>query len=134
MVDDALNILSKMNIVANKILLDESFQLSDLNHNDMLIFATPSWFDSGLDGQPHTSFISFMNKNSKSDFSEYKTAFIGLGDNTYARFCRGIDIVEDYFTSRGASKISDTLKLDSYQFDMEKGRVDLEKWINSLPL
>jgi flavodoxin len=62
MVDDALNILSKMNIVANKILLDESFQLSDLNHNDMLIFATPSWFDSGLDGQPHTSFISFMNK------------------------------------------------------------------------
>jgi flavodoxin len=102
--------------------------------DSLIIFATPSWSEDGKDGQPHTHFLKFMKISNEEDLSEIKTAFIGLGDKTYARFCQGIDIVENYILNKGAKKISKTLKLNRYQFDQKKGRADLENWIATLPI
>ncbi|MBP9691433.1 flavodoxin-like domain-containing protein, partial [Candidatus Woesebacteria bacterium] len=83
---------------------------------DLVIFATPSWFDRGQEGQPHISFLEFMDQNQHADFSKLTCAFVGLGDSNYPHFCLAIDTLEDFFTKRGAKNITNALKLDNFQF------------------
>lgn len=102
--------------------------------HDLVIFATPSWFDRGQEGQPHMAFLQYMDEHTNDDFSSLSCAFVGLGDSSYAHFCLAIDTLEDFFTKRGAKNIGETLKLDNFYFNPEKETKKITVWIDSLPL
>lgn len=99
---------------------------------DLVVLATPSWFDRGQEGQPHTAFLSYMDTHVGDDFSGKKFGFIGLGDSNYAHFCLAIDILEDFFTQRGAQKWGETLKLDNFYLNTEEETKKIHDWCNSL--
>ena len=101
---------------------------------ELVIFSTPSWFDRGQEGQPHMSFLEFMDENTEADFSSLKCAFVGTGDSSYAHFCLAIDTLEDFFTKRGAQKVGETLKIDNFQFNPDEESRKLKQWIETLPL
>jgi len=101
---------------------------------DLVIFATPSWFDRGEEGQPHIAFLQFMDEHTHDDFLTLSCSFVGLGDSSYAHFCLAIDTLEDFFTKRGAKKLGETLKLDNFYFNPEEETKKLTAWINTLPL
>lgn len=101
---------------------------------DLVIFATPSWFDRGEEGQPHMAFLQFMDENKNADFSTLSCSFVGLGDSSYAHFCLAIDTLEDFFTKRGAKRQGETLKLDNFYFNPETETKKLTTWIEALPL
>lgn len=102
--------------------------------HDLVIFATPSWFDRGEEGQPHMAFLQYMDEHTNDDFSALSCAFVGLGDSSYAHFCLAIDTLEDFFTKRGAKNIGETLKLDNFYFNSEQETKKLISWIDKLPL
>ena len=102
--------------------------------HDLTIFATPSWFDRGQEGQPHMAFLQFMDEHLNDDFSSLSCSFVGLGDSSYAHFCLAIDTLEDFFTKRGAKKLGETLKLDNFYFNPEQETKKLTDWIDSLSL
>jgi len=99
---------------------------------DLVIFATPSWFDRGIEGQPHMAFLAYMDDHTDADFSALNCAFIGLGDSSYAHFCLAIDTLEDFFTKRGARSVGAALKLDSFQLNPVPETEKLHAWISLL--
>src|SRR5690606_14932298 len=108
--------------------------ISELTNTDLTIFATPSWLERKLDGQPHTSFLQFMDAAQNDSFSGMKYALVGLGDSTYARFCHGIDVIEEFLKQKQTEKKGETLKLDSFFFDQERQTVRLNEWLEQLSL
>lgn len=102
--------------------------------HDLVIFATPSWFDRGQEGQPHIAFLQFMDEHTNDDFSMLSCAFVGLGDSSYAHFCLAIDTLEDFFTKRGAKNIAETLKLDNFYFNPDQETQKLTEWIEEMSL
>lgn len=112
----------------------ENFKPKKNQSDSLIIFATPSWLEENKDAQPHTHFISFINNNESSDFSNMNMAFMGLGDSDYPRFCGGIDIVANFFISKGAKKIGNTLKLNKYQFYPQQGDLQIASWIDKLAI
>lgn len=106
----------------------------DLKKTDLTIFATPSWFECGKEGQPHISFLNFMDTAQNESFSGMKFALIGLGDSTYAHFCHAIDLLGGFLERHEAQNIAPTLKLDSFLSNTEHETKRLEEWIDRLPL
>lgn len=102
--------------------------------HDLVLFATPSWFDRGQEGQPHMAFLQFMDEHTNDDFSTLSCSFVGLGDSSYAHFCLAIDTLEDFFTKRGAKKKGETLKLDNFYFNAEHETRKLISWTDALQL
>lgn len=99
---------------------------------DVVIFATPSWFDRGQEGQPHTAFLEFMDAHHADDFSGISCAFVGLGDANYAHFCLAVDILEDFFTKRGAKKPFETLKIDNFYMNEATEKEKLKAWCRAI--
>jgi flavodoxin I len=99
---------------------------------DLVIFSTPSWYENGTEGQPHTNFLKFMEINSKASFVGLNCVFVGLGDSTYNKFCNAIEIVERFFTDRGANVTLPTLKLDRYFVNTDVEKEKLTSWTNKL--
>lgn len=104
----------------------------EYNDHDLVIFSTPSWFENGKEGQPHTNFLKFMEKNNQASFVGLNCVFVGLGDSTYNKFCNAIEIVEKFFTDRGANVTLPTLKLDRYFINTNVEKEKLVSWTNEL--
>lgn len=127
------SILSGMgHIVSISKIKDNNFCNKMLSSSDVVIFATPSWLDAGKEGQPHISFIEYMEENKNSEFSNLKCAFVGLGDKNYAHFCKGAEIIKDFYITRKAKNIATILKIDSYQFNHEEATSQIETWLNKI--
>lgn len=106
----------------------------DLKSADLTIFATPSWFERGKEGQPHISFLNFMDTAQNESFKDMKFALIGLGDSTYAHFCHAIDMLGGFLERHEAKNVTQTLKLDSFLSNTGPETKRLEEWIDQLPL
>lgn len=78
--------------------------------NDHFILATSTW--------EHGEINPFWNKLlaelSRQDMHGKKAAFIGLGDKRYESvlFCKGIDILQEAFMSRGGETVGEVLKIE----------------------
>ncbi len=112
----------------------DGIQPSDLKNADLTIFATPSWFERGKEGQPHISFLDFMDQAHNESFKGMKFALIGLGDSTYAHFCHAIDMLGGFFERHEGVNITETLKLDGFFSNTEQETKRLEDWVNQLSL
>ncbi len=99
---------------------------------DLFLFATPSWLERDREGQPHINFITFMEKFNKSSFADKKITIMGLGDETYAHFCGGVDVLKKFFEERGGKILSEPLKLDSYYMKDEECKKIMKEWIAKL--
>ena len=102
--------------------------------HELLLFATPSWLERDREGQPHINFIKFMEKFNKESFANKNIALMGLGDETYAHFCGGVDILKKFLEERGGKILSSPLKLDSYLMKPEECKKIIKEWITALPL
>lgn len=112
----------------------DGVQTEDLKKTDLTIFASPSWFERGKEGQPHISFLNFMDTAQNESFKDMKFALIGLGDSTYAHFCHAVDMLGGFFERHEAINIAPTLKLDSFLSNSEHETQRLHQWLDQLPL
>lgn len=112
----------------------DGVQTEDLRKTDLTIFASPSWFERGKEGQPHISFLNFMDTAQHESFQGMKFALIGLGDSTYAHFCHAVDMLGGFFERHEATNVAPTLKLDSFLSNSEHETQRLYQWLDQLPL
>ena len=105
----------------------------DFSVHDFFLFATPSWLERDREGQPHVNFITFMEKFKEAAFKDKKIALMGLGDEVYAHFCGGVDVLKKFFEERGGKILSEPLKLNSYYMKKEECKKIIKEWISALP-
>jgi len=101
---------------------------------DLVIMGTPSWLEQNKEGQPHAYFLQFMTNTKDFSFEGTTFAIFGLGDRTYAHFCKAVDTLHEYLSSKKGVVVGQDLKIDSYLFDPEKGKKELRLWVDSLPI
>lgn len=109
-------------------------ELGECTKYDFIFMATPSWLENGQEGQPHLNFIKLLEQGKNISLQGKKFAIFGLGDETYAHFGRGADILANTIQERGGEIVSKPLKIDSYYVDPEKHEKQLTEWLDSLPL
>ncbi len=113
---------------ANEITLDA------FNTFDFIIIATPSWLENGKEGQPHANFIALMNSSEQTVITGKKCAIFGLGDETYAHFARGADILAKFIEEKGGVLVTKPFKIDSYYVNTNRHEQQLTEWVKQLPL
>lgn len=104
--------------IQNPLLRVEQVSLKVFNQGDVFIFATSTWEHGEVNPYFH-DFLLDLDQQSDDFLLGKKIIFIGLGDTRYepVNFCKGIDIVEEALLSKGASKISNTLKINGHPHD-----------------
>lgn len=96
---------------------------------DLRIFASPSWDNGELEGQPHEDFTAFMQKSAGKNFSGKFCAIFGLGDTSYGHFCGAVDLLEEFVKKHGGKLIAESFRIDSYMFDPEGFDKKLAEWV-----
>jgi len=99
---------------------------------DLRIFASPSWDNDGLEGQPHVDFVNFMNNSADKKFGNKPCAVFGLGDSSYGHFCGAVDIISEYVKKAEGNLIVEPLKIDGYLFNMDANNELLSEWAGKL--
>ena len=99
---------------------------------DLRIFASPSWDNDGLEGQPHIDFVNFMNNSAGKKFENKPCAVFGLGDTSYGHFCGAVDIIAEFVKKAEGKLIADPLKIDGYLFNMDSNNALLTEWAGKL--
>lgn len=79
-----------------------------------VIFASPSWEDQGVDGQPLPEVRQVIESLTAEDLIGKKVALCGLGDISYPHFCGAVDIMEALLKDREVTPIVPSLKIDRY--------------------
>ena len=108
--------------------------LDQFSSPDLVIFGTPSWLVDNIEGKPHTNFIKLMETMKDSHLKEKNIAIFGLGDESYAHFCEGVDILEKFIKEKQGNIITKSLKLNSYYTNQEECHKKITAWIESMPL
>ncbi len=118
------------NTVETKMISEVDFD-STLSY-DLRIFATPTWDNDGLEGQPHMDFVSFMKNSTGKNYGGKACAVFGLGDSSYSHFCTAVDILDDFVKKSGGTLVVPSLKIDGYLFNMEGNNKLLSEWAAKL--
>lgn len=116
--------------VTVKMISELSFE--DTLSYDLRIFASPTWDNEGLEGQPHMDFVTFMNNSAGKKFDGKPCAVFGLGDSSYGHFCGAVDIIADFVKKAGGTLVGEPLKIDGYLFNMDANNQLLSDWANKL--
>lgn len=108
--------------------------LSEINHNDLVIFGSCTWFEDKKEGQPHSGFIALMQYAKEIPFQKKGFAVFALGDaSQYAvHFCGAADTLEKFVTENGGKLVVPPLRVDRFYFDQEKNTKLVEKWAGEL--
>jgi len=98
---------------------------------DVLIVGSPSWEIDGKDGQPLPEVIALLESMPTESFISKKVAVFGLGDETYKRFCGGVDVILAKLTEKGVTTITEPLRIDRY-YSTHDNQTKLVEWAQSL--
>ncbi len=109
-------------------------KLSEFNHYDFIMLGTPSWLERNEEGQPHENFIKFIEASKNEVIEPKQCAVFGLGDETYAHFGGGADMLSKFLQEKGCNMSAKPLKIDSFYVDQEKNEKQIAEWIKTLPL
>lgn len=107
---------------------------SEISDYGTVFFASPSWLENDKEGQPHINFLRFIESAKDIQFADKKFAFMGLGDESYAHFCNGIEIIKRFVQEKGGSILGEPLKIDSYYMNTEKNNEKIKSWLETIPL
>jgi len=102
-----------------------------LASHEILVVASPSWEDQGLDGQPLPEVRQFITSLSPADLFGKKIALLGLGDTAYPHFCGAIDVMEALFKKINVSPIIESLRIDKY-YSLPDNEHILHAWADKL--
>lgn len=109
-----------------------SAPLSDLESHDLIVFASPSWWVDNKDGQTHIGYYEFFESWRTAHFENKKIAVVGLGDKTYAHFCRAVDYIEKFVAERGGNPIISSLRIDRYFSNEPENQHLIYEWAQQL--
>jgi len=104
----------------------------DLKDFEFVIFGSPSWKVEGKEGQPHEFMQEFLGKLSAGDLEGKNIAFYGCGDRSYLHFCGAVDEMEKLLADKNIEKVGESLKIDSFFFDLDKNISDIRAWAENL--
>lgn len=105
---------------------------NDLIDCDLVIFGSPSWKVNNLEGQPHEFILELLSKLTSAELSGKNVAFYGCGDRAYLRFCGAVDEMEKMLSDKNITKVSESLKIDSFYFDLDNNIEKIRAWAGSL--
>lgn len=111
---------------------------SEVNQYDVVILGSPSWdFTTAegqrLEGQPHETMQQLLAQLQKdSSLAGRKFAIYGLGDSSYTHLCGAVDQMEQFVKNISAHQIIDSLRIDSYYFDLDNNNAKVEDWATRL--
>lgn len=109
-INDALN----ANGVQSALAMADPSVKDQIAKADAIVFASPSWEDNGLDGQPLPEVRQLLESLTSADLSGKKVAVAGLGDTSYPHFCGAVTVLEGLLKDRGVTPIAEALKIDRY--------------------
>ena len=101
---------------------------------DFIIFGSPSWLENDKDGQPHQNFLILIENASNVSLTGKKFAIFGLGDESYAHFCGGVDVLKNFIIEKGGEVTAEPLKIDNFYMDIQKYEAIMSEWLSTLPL
>lgn len=104
----------------------------DFNGYDLILLGSPSWDVNNKEGQPLESMLSLMDSLQDTDLKGKKFAVFGCGDSSYLNFCGAVNEMEKFILSTGGTLITDSLKIDSYYFDLDNNVKKVEIWADEL--
>lgn len=82
--------------------------------HEVLVIASPSWEDRGLDGQPLPEVRQFIESFTTVDLSGKKISLLGLGDTSYPHYCGAIDVMEELLKKIQITPSIKSLRIDKY--------------------
>ncbi len=99
-----------------------------LLNNNLFILGTSTWEHGTL----NPFFNNLLKVIEQNDMTNKYAAFVGCGNTKYEQvlFCKGIDIVNEAFLSKGGKQIGTTLKVDGDPHEQLDSVVS--DWVNNL--
>lgn len=100
----------------------------DFLRYDGIILGSPSWAEEGHEGFPLPAMMKLLRAAENRDFSGQWFAMFGCGDSSYTFFCGAVDVMEEFLSKFKGKKIVESLKVDSYYFDLKNNAKRIEEW------
>ena len=86
---------------------------NELESYERILIGSYTWGDGDLSDE----ITGFCEELSNMDLTRKMAASFGLGDSTYDRFARAVDILEEVLKNQGYDIMTEGLKVDSYLED-----------------
>lgn len=109
----------------------DTVQADDLQGNDLIVMASPSWKVFGKEGMPHEHYYPFMERVKGTVFDK-PFAVMGLGDDSYAKVCGSADHLEGFVTELGGHLLLDSLRVEGFYFNEEKRTEEIKEWAEQI--
>lgn len=100
----------------------------DFKDYDVILLGSPSWDVNNKEGQPHETMLALLEQIKNSDISGKQFAVFGCGDSSYLKFCGAVTEIENVLKAANAKLLCESLKIDSYYFDLDKNVKKVQKW------
>jgi flavodoxin I len=111
-------------------------QPDELSNADLTIIGSCSWdrFEGKerLQGQLQQHWHELQQAIGSKKYSGQTFAVFGVGDSTYTHFCGAADLLEALVKKWKGVQVGQTLRLDSYYFDLELNEQRIHDWLRSL--
>lgn len=104
----------------------------DLLKYDFVVMGSGSWKVDGHEGYPQPALYDLLAKAKEVNLKNKPFAFFGCGDNSYTQFCGVVDYLENFVKAVEGVKVADSLRVDSFFFDLKKNVRLVETWAESL--
>ncbi len=99
---------------------------------DLIILGSPSWKSRGEEGMPTDAMLNFLDVWKTKNISKVPFAIYGCGDAEFAHFCGAVDYLENFVHSAGAKTITDSLRVNSFWFELDNAVEQTKKWAQKL--
>lgn len=106
----------------------ETIVPNDFLSYDGVILGSPSWAEEGNEGYPLPAMMKLLRAAESADFSQQWFALFGCGDTSYTYFCGAVNVMEEFLPKFKGKKIVQSLKLDSYYYDLKNSTVKVGEW------
>ncbi|NCN44960.1 MAG: flavodoxin [Candidatus Pacebacteria bacterium CG10_big_fil_rev_8_21_14_0_10_36_11] len=113
--------------VTHDLINANEFSPNEIQNYDLLILGSSTWDDGLL----QYDFDAFFQEVQNMDFTGKKFIAFGCGDSSYEHFCFAVDKIEEFWLSKNAEKIMDSLKIDGFP-QMESNLEALQQWLAKL--
>jgi flavodoxin I len=100
--------------------------------HDLVVLASPSWKSRGEEGMPTEAMLKFLDIWKTKKLPQIKFALYGCGDEEFAHFCGAVDYLENFVQSVQGTLVIESLRLNSFWFELDKGVEMAKSWAKQL--
>lgn len=106
--------------------------IKDFEKTDLILIGSPSWKTKGKEGQPTQNILDLLEKLKDKKLLDKSFALFGCGDRSYLHFCGAVDELEQFVSKVKGKKVTESLKIDGFFFDVEGNTSQVEEWAAGL--